>query len=331
MFSQVKTMTLYRVTRPIDLISDDAAKHFIGTEFLPRLPSSFSAIGWAPLLATLTDRYFVERHLNRQLTDESPLMEAVLPQPSMVYQCDGHVILRMVQDQATLPPQQVQQLLASKIEAMEREQGRALKKKEREALKEEILVTLLPHAYTRRASTLVWYHPQSGLLAVFAKGSKADTALALLRKTIGSLPAIPVAVKNPPEMTMTEWLTEGNLPASFTLEDAAELRSAMQHGGIARFKQQDLLTEEIKNHLVNDKLVTKLALNWGETLSFVLSDDLAITSIKWSDELREQNDDVTSEDPLARLDADAALLTGELSQFVPALLAALGGEEPAPL
>ena len=36
------------------------------------------------------------------------------------------------------------------------------------------------------------------------------------------------------------------------------------------------------------------------------------------------------EDPAARLDADFALVTAELSQFIPALFNALGGEE-APL
>ena len=121
-----------------------------------------------------------------------------------------------------------------------------------------------------------------------------------------------------------------NLPAAFTLEDESELRSAMEHGGIARFKQQDLMTDEVKNHLANDKLVTKLALNWGERLSFVLGDDLSIKRLKFSEELREQNDDITSEDPVARMDADFALVTGELSQFIPALFNALGGEE-APL
>ncbi len=72
---------------------------------------------------------------------------------------------------------------------------------------------------------------------------KADDLLALLRKSIGTLPVVPVALKNPPEITMTEWLNEGNLPASFTLEDEAELRSAMEHGGIIRCKQQDLMTD----------------------------------------------------------------------------------------
>lgn len=103
----------------------------------------------------------------------------------------------------------------------------------------------------------------------------------MLRKTIGSLPALPIAVKNPPEVTMTTWLQEATIPAGFNIEDQAELRSAMQHGGIARFKQQDLMTDEVKNHLVNDKLVTKLSLNWGETVSFTLADDLSITGVKW--------------------------------------------------
>ena len=96
---------------------------------------------------------------------------------------------------------------------------------------------------------------------------------------------------------------------------------------VYRFTRPFELTDEVKNHLANDKLITKLALNWGERLSFVLGDDLSIKRLKFSEELREQNDDITSEDPVARMDADFALVTGELAQFIPALMTALGGEE----
>ena len=332
MFSQIKTITLYRLTRQIDLVSDGAASQFLATEFFPRLPSSYSSMGWAPVLAHLTDRYFGERHIVRKAAAADPVYAATLPQPLLVHQHEGHVMLRLVGDRAQVPPMQLKQLLASRIEEIENSQGRALKKKEREAIKDDILATLLPTAYTKRSSTYLWYHKESGLLVVFAKGKAADDALAMLRKTIGSLPAIPVAVKNPPEITMTTWLQEATIPAGFLIEDQAELRSAMQHGGIVRFKQQDLMTDEVKNHLTkNDKLVTKLALNWGDTVSFVLSDDLSITGVKWSDELMEKNDDINDEDSLAKMDADIALLAGEMSRFVPALIDALGGEEQAPM
>lgn len=48
--------------------------------------------------------------------------------------------------------------------------------------------------------------------------------LALLRKCIGSSPVIPVALKTPPEITMTDWLNASATPAGFELEDEVELR-----------------------------------------------------------------------------------------------------------
>ncbi|MGX9080153.1 recombination-associated protein RdgC, partial [Klebsiella pneumoniae] len=73
---------------------------------------------------------------------------------------------------------------------------------------------------------LIYYFCLSG--AILRIGSP------LAAMIIGTLPVVPVALKNPPEITMTEWLSEGNLPATFALEDEAELRSAMEHGGIIR-------------------------------------------------------------------------------------------------
>lgn len=297
-----KNLQIYRFTRPFDMSLEDLEKQLEALPFTPCGSQEQSKFGWV-----------------------SPLGKHG---QAMTHVADEQILLCAKKEDKMLPGSVINDMVAEKAEAIEIEQGRALKKKEKDALKEEIIVDLLPRAFSRFQQTFAWINPKDGFIAVDASSAKrAEDLLALLRKTIGSLPVVPLAMTTPPELTLTEWLKEGMAPAGFALEDEVELRSALEHGGIIRAKQHDLLSEEIKVHLDADKLVTKLALNWAETVSFILSDDMSIKRLKFSEELREQNDDVTSEDVAARFDADFALVTGELSRFVPDLIEALGGEE----
>ena len=296
-----KNLQIYRFTRPFDLTVDQLETQLEACAFTPCGSQDISRFGWVKPLGKFGS--------------------------TLTHSASGHILLCARKEEKMLPGTVVKEMLAEKVEAIKFEQGRALKKKEKEALKEEILMTLLPRAFTRHSQTFLWINPADGYVAVDAGSvKKADDVLALLRKSIGSLPVVPLALKNPPEITMTEWLNGTTPPAGFTLGDEVELRSALEHGGIIRAKEQDLLSEEMKAHLLADKLVTKLALEWAETVSFVLGDDLSIKRLKFSEELREQNDDVLSEDRAARLDADFALMTGEFARFIPDLIAALGGE-----
>ena len=297
-----KNLQIYRFTRPFDVSLEDLEQQLEALPFTPCGSQEQSKFGWV-----------------------SPLGKHG---QAMTHVAGEQILLCAKKEDKMLPGSVINDMVAEKAEAIEIEQGRALKKKEKDALKEEIIVDLLPRAFSRFQQTFAWINPKDGFIAVDASSAKrAEDLLALLRKTIGSLPVVPLAMTTPPELTLTEWLKEGSAPAGFTLEDEVELRSALEHGGIIRAKQHDLLSEEIKVHLEADKLVTKLALNWAETLSFMLSDDMSVKRLKFSEELREQNDDVTNEDVAARFDADFALVTGELSQFIPDLIEALGGEE----
>ncbi|ART81691.1 recombination-associated protein RdgC [Oceanisphaera profunda] len=297
-----KNLQIYRFTRPFDVSLEDLEKQLEALPFTPCGSQEQSKFGWV-----------------------SPLGKHG---QAMTHVAGEQILLCAKKEDKMLPGSVINDMVAEKAEAIEIEQGRALKKKEKDALKEEIIVDLLPRAFSRFQQTFAWINPKDGFIAVDASSAKrAEDLLALLRKTIGSLPVVPLAMTTPPELTLTEWLKEGAAPAGFALEDEVELRSALEHGGIIRAKQHDLLSEEIKVHLEADKLVTKLALNWAETISFILSDDMSIKRLKFSEELREQNDDVTNEDVAARFDADFALVTGELSNFIPDLIEALGGEE----
>ena len=119
---------------------------------------------------------------------------------------------------------------------------------------------------------------------------------------------------------MTDWLNDKSIGDNFTLGMEAEFHALGDDGAVVRVKNQDLDSPEIKTHLDADKYVVKLALEWDEAMSFILCDDLSIKRLKFFDVLQEQNDDIDSDDVLAKLDADFALMAGEINRLINDLL-----------
>ncbi|MDG2728312.1 recombination-associated protein RdgC, partial [Vibrio parahaemolyticus] len=155
----------------------------------------------------------------------------------------------------------------------------------------------------------------------------AEDVLALLRKTIGSLPVVPAVPVKAIENTMTEWVEEGAVPSGFTLQHDIKLTSVVEDGGSAQFKKQEIGSDEIKTCIEANKVVTSLKMDWQDLIVFTLADSGTIKSLKFSDQLQDQNDDIPREDVLARLDADFCLAAGNIFEFLKNLYTELGGFE----
>ena len=125
---------------------------------------------------------------------------------------------------------------------------------------------------------------------------------------------------------MTKWVRSGKPANGFSLLYEAELKASVEEDGVIRCKKQDLLCDEIITHIEAKKRVTKLALDWEERIQFVLADDGTIKRLKFSDLIKEQNDDIDKTDFAQRFDADYILMTNEISALIKCLINVLGAE-----
>ncbi|MDC6112109.1 recombination-associated protein RdgC [Serratia rubidaea] len=296
-----KNLMVYRLSRDVALNADEMEKQLSAFSFTPCGSQDMAKTGWVSPMGSHSD--------------------------ALTHVVNGQIIICARKEEKILPSPVIKQALQAKIDQLESEQHRKLKKTEKDALKDEVLHSLLPRAFSRFNQTFMWIDTVNGLIMVDAASAKrAEDTLALLRKSLGSLPVVPLTMESPIELTLTEWVRSGELPAGFAIQDEAELKAILEEGGVIRCKKQNLISDEIAVHIEAGKLVTKLAVDWQEHIQLVIADDGSIKRLKFADALREQNDDIDRDDFAQRFDADFILMTSELAALIQNLIEALGGE-----
>lgn len=248
----------------------------------------------------------------------------------LVHQVGGQWLIALGVEGKLLPSSVVKQVADERAEEIAEQQGYKLGRKQLKDLREQVTQELLPRAFSRRRRVHAWIDPVDGWLIVDASSpARAEDVLEHLRQTLDSFPLAVLRTERSPTSAMADWLAGGEAPGGFTIDQDCELRSITEEKAAVRYVRHTLEGDEVKGHLEAGKLPTRLAMTFDDRVSFVLTEKLEIKRVDFLDVVRDQIDG-QGEDAVALFNAEFALMTGELRKLLPAVVDALGGEQPVP-
>jgi recombination associated protein RdgC len=247
----------------------------------------------------------------------------------------GQIILSLCTEKRALPASAVRDAVEQKIERYKKETGlERVGARQKREFKEEALLDLLPRAFTKRSHTLLWID-EAGKMLVVGTGAKAgaDRVVTALMELLTGIPGVapgsvlfkPVLTEMSASAAMSHWLATREPPFNFTVDRDCELKTPDDQKSTVRYARHTLDIDEVPLHIQAGKVPTQLALTWMDRLSFVLTETAQLKRLQLLDAALEHVDKTVPKEE--RFDADAAIITGELSGLIPDLLEALGGEK----
>lgn len=296
-----KNVKIYRLTRSIDLGAEHLATALMEKPFAPCAGQETLRLGWIPPLGQAGSEY--------------------------IHVSDQRLMMCVKRQQRSVPNGVVNEHLHEKVQALEEAEGRRLNRKEKQAMKDDILFDLIPRAFAQSSQHFAYFDPALQLLLVdSASAKRAEEILVTLRETLGSLPVLAAAPQASPEFVMTEWLRKGGVDGPFTLGHECELRDRADEKRIIRCKNQDLCSQEILKLLDSGMLVTRLELHSNSGLSFILDQDFHIKRLSINDVIQEKCMAADSDTVADQFDIDFAIMGGEIAALYSNLMQAMGGE-----
>jgi len=165
--------------------------------------------------------------------------------------------------------------------------------------------------------------PATALLVLDAASqSRADAAItALVSAVPGMAPRLLNTIQTP-QSAMAMWLVDGEAPGALQIEREAELKSSGEDRAVVKYGRHTLDIDEVKQHIAQGTLPTKLALNWQGRVTFTMTEGMTLKKLAFLDTVFEG----TAKEHADDFDADVALATGELGRLNPDLEEAQGGD-----
>ena len=279
----------------------------------------------------------LEEHLSRRRLRECGALEMfnrgfVAPggdESRLVVTVNQQHLIALGTNQKLLPASIIRQVAQERARELEQEQGHPVGRRQLREIKDRVTTELRARALTRRKVLRAWIDTVNGWLIVDSSSlPRAEELVETLRDTLGTLAVTLLDTERAPHTSMAAWLNAGDAPGRLSIDQDLELCALDKTKATVRSVRHPLEAREIKAHLANGKLVTRLGLTWNDRIAFVLTDKLQLKRVEFL-EMAEQESDQAAEDIGAdeKFTAEFVLMTGELSQLITDVVSALGGAD----
>jgi recombination associated protein RdgC len=239
----------------------------------------------------------------------------------------GQWIVKLIIETKAVPGAVVRRKADLQAQVIEAKTGRKPGKKETREMREDILHSLLPQAFAKQGSVMVWINPKDRLLAIDAGiTGKADEVITQLVRALPGLDLNLLQTATSPQTGMAAWLLatdSAELPRALSVEKECVLKSSSEDQPMVKYTRHNLSNEEVRRHVREGKLPTQLALSWEGKASFVLTESLQFKKVTFLDGTEPEAISTEGED---KFDADVVLSTGMLGPMLKDVIEALGGE-----
>ena len=236
---------------------------------------------------------------------------------------NGADLLQLRTQSRVLPVAAIKEALEERLvefrSRMEMEPTRA----ELRRLREETRDRLLPKALVKSDRIHACFiHSESLLVIDAGTETRAEWFLDQLRPCFDQFFCTPLTFNIPPADLMHR-IFMGESPLGFSLGRECRMQDVSDSKSIVTWRDFELTDGSIRQHVVEGMKLTHLGVGFDEVMSCVLSEQGTFNKLKFIE--GETVDNLDSEDPLARLDADFVLLTGAIRRLVEDLKKLLGG------
>ncbi|KTC83518.1 recombination-associated protein RdgC [Legionella cincinnatiensis] len=244
----------------------------------------------------------------------------------MIQEIAGSSLICLGKEERLLPRGVINKMLAEKVQLLETQQGRMVKRAEKAQMAEDIEFELLPKSFCVQKKLLAILDSSSKRLIINTSSpNQAAQLTSFLRKSVAGISIEPLSHTENLALRFAEWIhSPETLPQHFQLASDCLLFSLDDEKKRVHCKGYELPAEEILTLLSQGMATAEISLIWKERIQLTLTHDFTFKKLKSLDYLIDDFNEIKQiDEEYQQRDAALALLSGELRELINDLLAVL--------